>query len=228
MKIAKKKEIGIAEKEKGRKGRKRIRLSPYPVPLYRGFLRALRFLSVAVHLHRFAHLFLIDRLRLESEHRRISHEHLHRPGTSLRAVRVIRRAGIPALVILIDSCKKQGAIVHHNDILRLIRFEQSFVLRPRHVLKGGIRFYVTMYHASQPKRQILHRGSERHFCRICKFHQLLLLLLYFTLFSSLIYTCYASNATHIPRLGKRWRFADHRCRSSLRKGIGLNRRRSRD
>ena len=134
---------------------------PYPVPLYRGFLRALGFLSVTMHLHRFANLLLIDGVRLEGEHRRISHEHLHRPGTSLRALRVVRRAGVPTLMILVHPCKEQGAIVHHHDILRLIRLEQSFVLCPRHVLKGGICFYVTMNHAGQTKRQVLHRRSER-------------------------------------------------------------------
>ena len=114
-----------------------------------------------MHLHRFANLLLIDGVRLEGEHRRISHKHLHRPGASLRALRVVRRAGVSTLMILVHPCKEQGAIVHHHDILRLIRLEQSFVLCPCHVLKGGICFYVTMNHTGQTKRQVLHRRSER-------------------------------------------------------------------
>lgn len=131
------------------------------MPLYRGLLRALGFLSVAVHLHRFADLLLIDGFWFESEDGWISHEDLHRPRTSLCALRIVRRTGVSTLMILIDSCKEQGAIVHHDDILRLIRLEQSFVLCPRDVLKGRIGFYVTLDHTSQSKRQVLHRGSER-------------------------------------------------------------------
>lgn len=93
------------------------------MPLYRRFLRSLGLLRVAVHLDRFAHFPRVHWFWLEGEDRRIPHEDLHRTRTALRALGVIRRAGISALVILIDPCKEQGAVVHDNDVLRLIRLE---------------------------------------------------------------------------------------------------------
>jgi len=93
------------------------------MPLYRWFLGTVGLLSVAVHLDGLADLLRVHRFRLEGEDGRVSHEDLHRAGAALRAVGVIRRAGISALVILIDPCKEQGAVVHDNDVLRLIRLE---------------------------------------------------------------------------------------------------------
>lgn len=93
------------------------------MPSYRWFLRSLGLLSVAVHLDRLADLLRVHRVRLKGEDRRVSHEDLHRTRAALRAVGVVRRAGISALVILIDPCKEQGAVVHDNDVLRLIRLK---------------------------------------------------------------------------------------------------------
>lgn len=93
------------------------------MPLYRWLLRSLGLLGVAVHLDRLADFLRVHQFRLEGEDRRVPHEDLHRTRTALRALSVIRRAGISALVILIDPCKEQGAIVHDNDVLRLIRLE---------------------------------------------------------------------------------------------------------
>lgn len=93
------------------------------MPLYRWLLRSLGLLSVAVHLDRLADLLRVNWFWLDGEDRRISHEDLHRTRAALRALGIIRRAGISALVILIDPCKEQGAIVHDNDLLRLIRLE---------------------------------------------------------------------------------------------------------
>lgn len=87
-----------------------------------------------MHFHGLAKFFLINRFGLERENRWFSNEHFHRRGTTLRAVGVIRSAGISSLMILIDSREQQGAVVHYHDFLRLIRLEQSLVLRPRYVL----------------------------------------------------------------------------------------------
>lgn len=76
-----------------------------------------------MHFDRLADLLRVYRFRLDGEDRRIAHEDLHRTRAALRAVGVIRRAGISALVILIDPCKEQGAVVHDNNVLRLIRLE---------------------------------------------------------------------------------------------------------
>lgn len=93
------------------------------MPLYRWFLRSLGFLSVAMHLDRLADFFRVYWFWLKSEDRRIPHKDLHRTRAALRALGVVRRAGISTLVILIDPCKEQGAIVHDNDVLRLIRLK---------------------------------------------------------------------------------------------------------
>jgi len=93
------------------------------MPLYRWFLRSVGLLSVAVHLDRFADLLRVHYFRLEGEDRRVPYEDLHRTRAALRALGVIRRAGISALVILIDPCKEQGAVVHDNNVFCLIRLE---------------------------------------------------------------------------------------------------------
>lgn len=138
----------------------------YPVPLYRGFLRALGLLRVAVHLDGLADLLLVDRLRLQREHWRVPHEDLHRAGATLRALRVVRRARVSALVVLVHSREQQRAVVHHHDVLRLVRLQQPFVLRPRHVLQRRVRFYVTLDHPRQTERQVLDRRGERNLCWI--------------------------------------------------------------
>lgn len=93
------------------------------MPLYCWFLRSLGLLSITVHLDCLADLFRVYRFRLKGEDRRVPHEDLHRTRTALRALGVVRRAGISTLVILIDPCKEQGAVVHDNDVLRLIRLK---------------------------------------------------------------------------------------------------------
>lgn len=87
-----------------------------------------------MHFHSLAKLLLINRFGLECENRWFSNEHFHRRGTTLRAVSVIWSAGISSLMILIDSREQQGAVVHYHDFLRLIRLEESLVLRPRYIL----------------------------------------------------------------------------------------------
>lgn len=93
------------------------------MPLYRWFLRSVGFLSVAVHLDCLADLLRVHWFRLKGKDRRVPHEDFHRTRAALRAMGIIRRAGISALVILIDPCKEQGAVVHDNNVLRLIRLE---------------------------------------------------------------------------------------------------------
>lgn len=93
------------------------------MPLYRWFLRSLSLLSVAVHLDRLADFFRVYRFRLKGEDWRVPHEDFHRTRTALRAMGVVRRAGVSTLMILIDPCKEQGAVVHDNNVLRLIRLK---------------------------------------------------------------------------------------------------------
>lgn len=138
------------------------------MPLDGGFLSAFRLFGIAVHLHRLTDLALIDRLGLEREHRGVSYEDLHLSGTALRSVRIVRRARVLALMVVIDFGEEQRAVVHNNNILCLIRFQQPFVLRPSHVLQRRIRFNVTLYNAGQSKCQVLKGRRERDLRWICK------------------------------------------------------------
>lgn len=87
-----------------------------------------------MHLDGLADLALVHGLRLDGEYRRGADEHLHVAGASLRAVRVVGRTGVLAVVVLVDAGEEQRAVAHYNDVLDLVGLEQPLVLGPGDVL----------------------------------------------------------------------------------------------
>lgn len=114
-----------------------------------------------------AHLALVERFRFDGEEGRLADEHLHWAGRALCSLRVVRCARVAAAVSLIDAREEQRPVVHDDDVLGLVWFEQTAFLGPRDVLQRRIRLDVALHYATQAKRQVLHRGRERHLGRIC-------------------------------------------------------------
>lgn len=142
-------------------------IDTYPLPGDARFLGTLGFDGVAVHLHGLADLALVHRLRIDGEHRRVSHEYVHQGGAALGTVSIVRRAGVLALVVLVHPGKQERAVGHNHDVLHLIGLEESLVLGPGDVLQRRVGLYVTVHHARHAKREVLDGRVERDFGRVC-------------------------------------------------------------
>lgn len=137
------------------------------LPLDRGPLGALRLEGVTVHLDAVAHLALVERLRLCREDGRLPNEHVHYSGGARRALGVVRRTGVLALVLFVHAGEQERPIGHHHDVLHLVGLQQALVLRPGDVLQLGAGLDVALDHAGQLERQVLHRGRERDLGGVC-------------------------------------------------------------
>ena len=121
-----------------------------------------------MHLDGLVHLARVHLLGLDREGGRIAHEHVHEGGAGLRAVGVVRRAGVLALVALVDAREQQRAVRHDGDAVDLVGLQQPLVLRPGDVLQGRVRLYVAVHNAGHAERQVLDGRVERDFRRICQ------------------------------------------------------------